>query len=336
MKRKIILSLGIALAMVMSISAFAKDKVLVIESYHSTFQWDMDYLQGLKDTIGKTHEVVTFQMDTKRVPKSDYQKMADLAWNKYQEIKPKLVFLGDDNALKYLGPKFEKTNTPVVFLGVNKSPLDYIKGGKNVTGILERPLLKKSVPTIRSVFKESGKKLKKVLILFDSGTTSQASVKQEFAGKTTRKIAGITVDLKLIGQFEEWQKTVNGLANNGYDAVVIGLYHTLVDASGKNVPAGKVLGWTSQNTKVPPFCFWSFAVGKDKAIGGEVLYGVTQGQDAGNMALEILGGKNPKSIRPKIGEKGRFLYSKTLLKRFGLKLPGKIASKASYTEDVAH
>ena len=54
----------------------------------------------------------------------------------------------------------------------------------------------------------------------------------------------------------------------GYDVILLGLYHTLRDDTGKHVEAEKVLEWTSENTPVPSFAFWDFLLGPRKAIGG--------------------------------------------------------------------
>jgi hypothetical protein len=135
-------------------NVFAAEKtILVIESYHSGYEWDASYLEGLRGTFGKGYNLVSFEMDTKRQPKSLYQKQADLAWQKYQELKPDLVILGDDNALKLLGPKFIMTSTPVVFLGINQNPSDYVEFwmGKNITGVLERPFFTHSIDSISKI-----------------------------------------------------------------------------------------------------------------------------------------------------------------------------------------
>ncbi len=46
------------------------------------------------------------------------------------------------------------------------------------------------------------------MILFDSGTTSQASVREVFTGKSSISISGIQVDLKLINNISIWKETV--------------------------------------------------------------------------------------------------------------------------------
>ncbi len=311
--------------------SFAQEKtVLLIESYHAEYPWDASYKAGLQDVLSDQYPLVCFEMDTKRLPKSEHEKSAQMAWDKYTKVRPALVILGDDNALKYLAPKFLETNIPVVYLGINRNPGDYgIPPKANITGVLERPLLKRSVASLKTILQPSPQK---ILVLFDDGTTSQSSAAEAFKGRTTLPIHNIMVQLKLIGKLDAWEKAVLNAKKEGFDAIVIGLYHTLTDKNGKHADAEELLKWTVKNTPVPPFAFWDFTVGPDKAIGGFVLFGRTQGEAAGKMALKILSGTPPGKIRPKIPEMGRFFFSRSQLKKWGLDLPPNMAAKAAYTE----
>ncbi|MCL1097334.1 ABC transporter substrate-binding protein [Shewanella gelidii] len=313
---------------VMSPSAIAEaKKVLVIQSYHAEYPWDKSYLKGIRQTLDGNYEIETFQMDTKRVPKDAYQQQADKAWEKYKSMKPDIVMLGDDNALKYLGKRIDDDGTPVVFLGINSNPRAVGIGKmKQVTGILERPLFKRNISEVNKVMNNS---LKSVLILFDSGTTSQAAVTDAFKGKDTLKVGKVKATLKLIDTQSKWQQAVSNAKSDGYDAIIVGLYHTIVDDSGKHVPAGDILSWTSENTPVPPFAFWDFVVGRDKAIGGLVLFGEVQGVEAAKVVKRVLAGESPKKIQPAVAKKGRFYFSQAQLDRWSLTLPKSIQSKAS-------
>jgi ABC-type uncharacterized transport system substrate-binding protein len=324
MKTKIFLLILIFIAL--PLSAHCKT-VLIIESYHAEFDWDISYKKPIYDVIAPENKIIEFQMDTKRLPTSQHQKMADKAWEKYKEIKPDLVILGDDAALKYLGLKLSNTNTPVIFLGVNNNPREYgIIGKKNITGVIERPLMKRSISFISTIVKP---KAKKILILFDSGLTSQASVENEL--KETH-INGIETHIRLISNFNDWKQTLLNSAKNGYDVIIIGLYQTLTNENGKNIHDIEVLEWTSKNSPIPPFSFWDFSAGKNKTIGGYVLFGESQGKAAAEMAAKILKGTHPEQIRIVIPEKGHFLFSKTQLKKWKITLPHEIMIKSSFTE----
>jgi len=303
-----------------------KEDILVIESYHAQYPWDKSYKEGLQEVLGSKYNLVFFEMNTKRIDKNQYEKMANLAWKRYEQLNPVLVILGDDNALKYLGYRFVKTTTKVVYLGINNNPRNYsISGYKHITGILERPLLKRSLFHISKLTK-----VKKVLVLFDSGTTSKVIVDEVFLGKTSLLIRDIQVDIKLVDKFYRWQKIVKKAKKENYDILIVGLYHTIKDRAYNHMKAEDVLTWTSKHTPIPPFAFWDFTVGKNKAIGGYVLFGKEQGLEAGKIALKMLSHTKDSLIMPKTAQRGRFLFSTSQLKKWNLNPVGKIKAKIEY------
>jgi len=293
--------------------------ILVIESYHQGYSWDASYKKGLLDSLQGDYKLDFFQMDTKRVAKKQYQHRADLAWQSYQEKKPKLVILGDDNALKYLGPKFAETNTPVVFLGINNNPRDYFSVyPSNFTGVLERPLFKRSIATLSNILSP---RPKKILLLFDDSTTARASISEAFGGSIGVDVFGVSAKLRLIKNWILWKTQIQQAKKNGYDAIIMGLYHTIADVNQKHVPASDVMAWTVENSPVPLFSFWDFSVGKGKTVGGLVLSGEEQGRMAAQIARQILQGTPPSKIYPKTAEKGRYLFSQQQLSKYELTLP---------------
>lgn len=305
-----------------------KKHVLLIESYHADYEWDVSYRSGLEEILNDSCYFTYFRMDTKRCPASAYRSKADLAWEAYQKSKPDVVILGDDNALKFLGKRFGETDTPVVFLGINNNPRIYeVSQFKNITGVLERPLLKRSLAFIDSIMP-----LKRVLVLFDNGTTAKAVHSHTFGGKTSNKIGAVKVDVMCMSSFEDWKGSVLGARQSGYDVVIMGLYHTLTDKNNKHVPAGDIEAWTSQNSPIPPFAFWDFSVGKGSAIGGYVLFGKEQGVVAGTMVMDILAGKDPAKIHLKVAEKGRFLFSLHQLEKWKIQLPNSISSRSEFID----
>ncbi|MCK6263768.1 hypothetical protein KP803_10835 [Vibrio sp. ZSDE26] len=297
-------------------------KILLIESYHSEFPWDKEYIQGIESQIDASHQFDTFQMNTKRIPQEQFEPMAEKAWSYYQQVKPDIVILGDDNALKYMLPKLYDEPISIIFLGINSNPrwiLSKYKGQAQITGILERPLLLKNIKDIADLM---SLKQGKVLVLFDSGTTSEIAnsfISRKFNAAKTH--LNINIDSHNIGTINEWKSTVSDAKNQGYDAIMIGLYHTLIDDNNNNVDANSVLSWTNQHSPLPLFGFWDFSVGKGKTIGGVVLFGESQGAAAGVVARQILKGKPVSSIPIATGKKGKAIYSEHEAARWNLTPP---------------
>ncbi|MCL1099650.1 ABC transporter substrate-binding protein [Shewanella gelidii] len=306
-------------------------KILIVESYHSEYSWDSRYYQGIIDTLGDEHVYHTFQMDTKRLPVSEHAARADSAWETYLEVKPDIVILGDDNAVKYLHERLRKTTTPVVFLGLNTASREYnLNQAKNFTGIFERPLLKRSIVLAQQLLPK--KSNRKVLVLFDSGTTSKASIDYIRQIRTNNFIGNTQVDIRSVDKFEDWQQRILTASDRKYDAVFVGLYHTIKDKNGNHISDTDVLRWTQKNATVPHFGFWSFSISPQGNIGGYVLDGYVHGVTAAAIARKILQGTPPNRIFPKTDSTGRYIMSRSGIKKWRLVVPDNILTRVIWVD----
>lgn len=307
----------------------AQQCIFVVESYHVEYAWDASYKEALQAALGGKYRLEYFQLDSKRLPLDRHAGMADKAWARFQELKPDLVIVGDDTALKLLAARLGATTTPVVYLGINNNPRAYFDRAlvHNITGVLERPLLKRNIAFAGRLLP----KARRALVLFDTDITAQVVLRDVLGGMARQRIHGIDVELKMIGRLDQWQAEVLNAAAN-YDMMFVGLYQSVHDASGASVDSTELVRWTSAHTPVPAFGFWDFSVGPDKAIGGLVLYGGDQGKAAAELALRILAGTPPGKIYPVTGERGALLFSRSQLRRYGLTLPPEMAVSAGYTD----
>lgn len=307
--------------------ALKAESILVVESYDASYAWDISYKKGLIEVLGERFDFHFFEMDTKRIPKEQFQSKADEAWQLYLNLKPTLVVLADDNALEWLAPRFLQTDTPVVYLGINNNPREYgVTEAANFSGVLERPLLKRSVLMLNKFMA-----VKKVLVLFDDSKTSEVIVDDIFYGKSRVTVGGIVLDIKRAQDFREWQELVLTAKAKQYDALVSGLYHTLHDENGEHCAGEMVIQWTSDNTQIPSFGFWDFSIGKNKNVGGYVVSGYKEGKQAGRIALAMLEGKNVR-VRTQSDAQGEFVFSRSQLRKWGLTLPPYIRQTAKFVE----
>jgi hypothetical protein len=322
MKRRTVLSVLACPAAVWA----APPRILVVESYHAEFIWDHEYRQILIGMLGEHYNLEFFEMDTKRLPVALHAGMAQKALARIRLMQPVLVILGDDAALHYLGEPLDKLGIPGVYLGINGNPRNYGQMNfKNITGVLERPLIKRNIVFIRRILPS----LRKVLVLFDNDLTSRLTYDEMFDGKPSIEIDGMQADLKLCKTLDDWKRSILTAPADGYQITIAGLYHTLTRPNGKVADADEVIAWASANTRLPLFALWEFAVGPHKAIGGLVLSSREQGKVAAGIALDILeGGVKPGQRLPVTARQGDFIFSKSQLARFSLELPPDIAAQA--------
>ncbi len=308
-------------------SALANKRISIIHSYHKEYAWEQSLTSGLLESLPPDATVDHFYLDTKRLPKAEHPAQAQRAWEHVSAYPADLIILCDDNAAKYLGPRLKNGPTAVVYLGLNRNPREYgLFPAKNMTGILERPLIKRS---LHSICKLVNPDHTKVLVLFDSDSTSDAVVQEAFEGQSHLNLGKVRVELKQFDLLDEWQNALLNAGSDGFDTVYIGLYHTLRNRSGEHVPDEYVLSWANAHTPVPIFAFWDFAVGKGKAIGGYVLSGRDQGLAGGELASQILAGAPPASIPPHTAAEGSYRFSILELARFGISLPQEIQEQST-------
>ena len=304
-------------------------EILVISSYHPANLWDQSYSASLREHLKGAHHISHFYMDTKRQPRQELSRIADRAMESYRQHKPDLVVLGDDNAINALARRIATEGTPVVFLGMNENPRHKgLVGHPRITGVLERPLLKRNISEMSQLM--GG--LDKALVLFDRSEVSRTAIADEFSDQREPRVGTTRVDNQQLDDYRRWQEAVLSSRQRGYGALFIGLYHTLVDERGEHVSEQQVIEWTSQHSPVPLFSFWEFSVGKGRAIGGLVLNGHAQGERAAELANAILAGTSPGALSPRAALRGEYVFSRGELARWQLELPPKWQSKAQWHE----
>lgn len=309
--------------------AHAEKTVLLINSYHTAYNWVLRYSTAFAEEVGDAATVYTYDMDTKRLPDAMFNERARSALAGIDRLKPDVIVTGDDNALSLLGQDITNRGYPLVYLGINNNPREYLKDTSKATGVLERPLLKRSLIFLREII---GKEFDRCLVLFDVSTTSSVIRTTVFKNKGHIVVGDIEVSLRRTNDWTEWRNIVLKAKQEGYDAIILGLYHRLKNDAGEVVPSGEVLRWTSANTPIPPFGFWANNIGFDRAVGGLVLAPEPQGRTAADMVKKILNGAEINTILPVIAEQGQFLFSQIGLERWDIDLPEGIREQAQFID----
>jgi len=305
-----------------------RPQILVIDSYHGEYFWTQEYRAGIKRALVNCCEISYFEMDTKRIPSSQFTKKADEAFAFYQQMKPEGVILADDNAVRLLGQRIAEEGVPLTYLGVNKNPRQYLKGRlNNVTGVLGRTPYRRSVSMIWRYLQKPDAK---VLVLFDNSPTAHAMFEGGFGGHKKQSIAGVEAEIRLLSTEEEWKISVLNAQKNGFDAIDLILYHNLKNEDGQVVNSEKVLAWTAQNTPVPPFGMWEFSLANGEGvIGGLVAAGYPQGLEAGLLLKQMVLEKK-FSLPPKASIEGGLMFSRSQIRKWNLVIPGNLAEKARF------
>lgn len=319
------LAAAFVLLVVMFAVAQAADKtVVVVNSYNRDFKWVEEHNGVLERGLSGKADVFFHYLDFKRLSSEDCDKNVQSVKTILEEQCPDVVVVTDDYALKSLGQFCVDRNIPVVFLGVNGNARGYVDNIRKITGVFERPLVKRSIVYIKEIM---GPQMEKCLVLMDDSLSSNVFIQESMRDCFAFDISGIHTDIVLIKSFDEWQQKVQQAGPKGYSCIVIGTYHIFRDEEGNHIPSKEVIEWTSKNSEVPVFGLWSFSIGDEKAVGGYVLSGIDQGREALRIVLKILAGEKPEDISPVIGKNGQLLFSAPEMERWGIKIPEALTAK---------
>jgi len=308
----------------MALPVLAK-QVILIHSYHLEYPWVAEYRNGFIESL-EAGQLLEYTLDTKRQPSENFAKIADYAWNYIQRHQPDIVVLADDNALKLLGSRLIENGIPIVFLGINNNPRQYVRLSERVTGVLERPLMKRSIASLKKI----NPSLTKIKLLTDDTTSSKAMLKTSLNDATSQSIHHIRVDMRIVKTAAQWREEVLSSKAQGYQAIVIALYARLENAQGEISTLNEISEWTSRFSPIPVFAFWAISVGKDKAIGGLLISGHHQGVEAAIKVNNFF--NNGALCRITTPQRGNFIFSRQQLKRWNITLPPEIAAQTTYVD----
>ena len=312
------------------IAVLKKPRVLVLHSYATDYSWVNDINKGILRRLDKySYNMRWHYMDTKRHPSEHFKQRAGAsALAMIDEWDPHIIIAVDDNAQKWVTRHLiDHPKIKIVFTGVNGTLEDYgFQDAKNVTGVLERLPFE----AFRTAFIDFlGDKGKKIVHISDNSTTS-TMVKKEL-DKINWQPLDLVKSIK-IDTFEEWKKEVNDVNDNA-DFLLITHYHTLKYSAEdqRMVPPIDVVKWTEENTNIPIVGSWGFFV----EDGGSMAIAVSpfeQGEEAAQMAINLLAGEEIHNIPIKTGKLFMLYIREEGMKRRNISVPLLFESFARATD----
>jgi len=311
-----------------------KIRFLIVDSYHREYMWSQQTHAGLAaallklgyldnkaqaDALVRTDKVesskamfLTLWMDTKRKnAPAEIAKSAEDVLAATKEFKPALIFLGDDNATNHIGNAYLDSPTPVVFWGVNGTPMKYglldsvEKPGHNVTGVYEASYIAEAMALLKKIVP----KARTFAILSDDTETGRAKVKKIEELARAGALPMELTETVVTNDYALWKSKALALAAKT-DAFFMLNHNSLEDAQGRHVEEFEAGAWYLTHIKKP----------EATDIGARVQEGMLctaddsafkQGEEAGAIAHRILAGKeNPAAIASHAPPRGPLMVNR--------------------------
>jgi len=292
-----------------------KKTVLYLNSYHNGYKWSDELLEGVRNVLNESRFKVDLQIEYMDAKKFDYDSIAPnllaLYKEKFRDKTFDIIVISDNDALnfinQYRGTLFP--GVPVVFCGVNDFTEADVAAG-NITGVVE---LYDFVSTLK-IAKKLHPGRKRVVVLIDNSTAGRTIRQQAENSIRENPSLGLDVEYWIQMSLEEAQDRVEHLPDDTF--MFIAPYYQIID--GRFFTSEEVSMAISQHSSVPIYTGWQFMIGYG-AVGGKVLSGINHGRIAGQIAIDILGGKSADSIPVLNQPGGKFYFDYNQLTRFGIK-----------------
>ena len=307
-----------------SFSLKKQKRILVLHSYHIGLSWTQKIIQGIESTLNKAKtEGLEFKidyeyMDTKRfVDTSFYEMLYKLYKHKSRKIYYDVIISVDDNALHFLLEYRDKIygEVPVVFCGVNYYSESLLKGYKLYTGVVEAFDVKSTIEIALKLHPETNE----FVFIGDNSTSAIKNKKAVQKEEPEFKKRNINFTYYNDGDIMRYARDLQKLKAGSI--IVAMLFNR--DNNDKFYTYEESFEIYTKYVEVPIYTFWDFYIGKG-ALGGRIISGVAQGEEAAKKALQILKGEKTQYI-PILNESpNRYMFDYHILKFFNInvnKLP---------------
>ena len=300
-------------------------RILHIMSYHASWQWNRDQFDAFREVLSDLDvEYEVLEMDMKRRSEPAWREEISMrALERIESWQPDLVYTNDDYAQEYVVQRYPANGVPFVFSAVNSNPQRYgFDRRRDVTGVLEQEHYVETLNLLREIVPGA----RRIAVLMDKDPTwngVKARMQVAFAGLPDLEV----VSWDTLMTYDDYKHRVLEYQNKVDALAVLGVFN-LKDEQGRDVPFETVLRWTTENSKLPDFSFWTSRVELGTLVSVSVS-GHEQGRLAGEMAREILvDGRSPDAIPMRPTLKGQPAVSLARARLLGIQIPSSTLLKS--------
>ncbi|MFW5687547.1 MAG: PAS domain S-box protein, partial [Bacteroidota bacterium] len=287
---------------------------LILHSYHPSFHWNYEMTQGIKsvfdDQLADYHLAEEY-MDSKRLfDKTHQQKLLELYRHKYSGVLFDLIIATDDDALRFLVQYGDTLfpGTPVVFCGVNNFPGELRMQKSHFTGVLENIDITKTVSIALELVPET----RKIYFAGDLSTTSY-DLSAIFRKNHEEDFPEIDFHYIHAPTLNEMGNRISLLPPDG----MVMLWPYLSQENHRLVDVEFATKFISESSPVPVFGFWQFMLDHG-IVGGKLVSGRTQGENAARLAIRILLGEQASEIAWEESVPNEYFFDYEQLVRFNI------------------
>lgn len=279
------------------ISAMAEDsgpQVLILNSYSQDYSWTDDKMEGFmevyhREVPGALDPMVEY-MDSNRYPeKENLKHLFDLYRYRYSKKRLDEVVVFDAPALAFaLEHRAELfPGAYLIFAGVSNFNDSMISGQDRITGVVARSEIADTLKAMLQLHPGA----RQVLVVMDC-TEAGNAFRQELSEQIPPFKDRLSFRILQDANMSQVLSGVEALDNSSL--VLCGPFNH--DRDGRIFNSSEATALISSHSRVPVYGLWDFQLGKG-IVGGKLVSGRAQGENAAALAIKVLKGDNPPVIR---------------------------------------
>lgn len=289
-------------------------RVLLLQSHYQGYPWTDSITEGVMETLAgspRPVDLAVAYLDSRRNLDAAYEE----AFVAYLETRfPPgrrfdLIITGDNEALDFVVAHRRGVlgDAPVVFCGINAFSMEMLGDLAEVTGISEDADM---LPAMMAAL-DLRPQARRVAVFLSANATGDA-LKAQFAKEVEGPMGGRLECLYFQGlSLSAMSQVAEGLAED-----TIGVFLNLTrDADGDTIDPVEAAEKISAASPMPFFSFWEIYL-RHGILGGRMVSGRAQGEDAAVLALRVLTGAHASSLPVMRGRTSPFVFDWSQMQRF--------------------
>jgi len=267
-------------------------KILILHSYHQGYLWTDMIQEGVSRSLSATFpkaELYVEYMNTKRqVREVLFPQLQELYRLTYKNTQFDVIVASDNNALDFLLLYRESIfpGVPVVFCGINNIFQYKFPPEGNYTGVSEDLDIESTI----AIALKLHPKTKNVAVITDA--TETGLINLDLAKKTAQKFPAISfIELHKLTA-ENLRSRLKQLED---DTIVLALSF-FRDPDGKTFTQSESMEFIVNASGRPVYTVWDFYM-RPGAVGGKLLSGRLQGENAAMLVSRVLRGEKAGEIQ---------------------------------------
>lgn len=300
-------------------SLFASKEVLLLHSYHKGYKWSDDISSEIEKRFKneKDIDLTTIYMDTKHVASPLYlNKLAQLYKEQFSTRDFDIIIASDNNAFEFAIRYHEYLfkDLPVLFCGINNFDRAFL--GENnmknyMSGVVEQVDLEKNFELISKIHPN----LEKLLIINDKSKTGLA-VKRDLRPVIEKYSQKFKIEYVDNLDIDNLKKKVINLDKTKSALLFVLLFK---DKTGKFFTYKQSFKKVREVSQVPIYGLWDFYLDYGM-VGGLLTSAKAQGEAVANMTIQVLNGKDVKTIPIIEKSPNRYIFDYKELDRFDINI----------------